>query len=96
VRDYPVTEDELDNLFKAGMFAAFLFFLGTSALGFSISLFKDLSLAADAPKDAVVFWSTVRWVLAVFGLCAYAYGAFEFYRSRNHISRIKAQTTFQE
>jgi hypothetical protein len=96
MRDYPVTEVELDELFRVGIFASVCFFGGTACLGFAITLFKDLALAQGVPADVSIFWQTIRWVSLVAGVMFYVAGAVSFYRNSNHISRIKRETTFDD
>lgn len=95
MRDYPVTEAELDELFAVGLIASLCFFGGTASVGFAVTLFKDLSLAQGVPAETATFWTFARWLSLAVGMLLWAFGGLAFLFHRSRIRRIKKETTFE-
>lgn len=92
MKEYPLTEGELNELAGLGLLATACFSLAAGAFGFAIDVSKDVAFATDLPATAVTFWETLRGVaLALAGVLTLCGGGF-VWRGRSRLSAIKRET----
>ena len=94
LKAYPITEHELSGLAALGVFAGLAFSFASLLLGFAIDLHKDLSITADVPDSARIFWGTLRVVAFVLAVILAAAGAYLLHRGNTKLDRIKDETEF--
>ncbi|MES2834250.1 MAG: hypothetical protein V4707_06035 [Pseudomonadota bacterium] len=96
MKAYPITEHELGGLAALGVFAGLSFSIASLMLGFAIDLHKDLSITADVPEGARIFWGTIRIGAFVMALVLTLVGIYLLNRGNTKLSRIKLETTFDD
>ncbi len=93
VKEYPITEDTLDNIGTLRVSAAFWFAIGSLALGFALSAWQSLELADGSVTDATkASWTAYRNMGAAAAVIAYVAGVFYFLKGKSVIQFVKDNT----
>lgn len=93
VKEYPITEDTLENIGTLRVSAAFWFAIGSLALGFVLSAWQSLSLGGDEVSEtAKATWTTYRNIGGAIALIAYGAGLFYFCKGKSVIKFVKDNT----
>jgi hypothetical protein len=94
VKEYPITEDVLNNIGTLRASAAFWAAVGSLALGFALSAWMSLSLAGSGVDAATTAaWRAYRNLSGVFALFSYAAATFYFFKGKSVIQYVKDSTT---
>jgi hypothetical protein len=96
MKEYPLSEDELNGLTAIGLLATFLFTASGFALGLCIDIWKDMSLASDIPAKQQGIWTTMWWVTAVVFLLTLVGGVLAMVWGKSRLNDIKASTQHDE
>lgn len=92
MREYPLTEGELNELAALGIGATCCLSVAGAMVGFALDVAKDVALADTAPATVRSFWNGVEiagWVGgAVFALA----GLLLILRGRSRLRKIKSET----
>lgn len=94
VKEYPLTERELNALTAFNVVATLCFSLAGFLLALVLDIQRDLMMTADVPTGAKTFWSDIRIAAAVASGLFTAGGVAAFWFGRSEITRIKEETTF--
>lgn len=92
MKEYPLTEGELNELAGIGMLATVCFSLAAALFGFAVDVSKDIAFSTALPATVATFWGALRggaMVLAV--ILALVGGAFVL-RGRSRLNAIKRET----
>lgn len=96
VKIYPVTMEKLDNLARLDLLAGAFFSAATGLFGFSVSITRDLMLAAGVAKEKLQFWAGVDATALVVALVCLGF-AIKFWKDRGtKLKSIENETTFDE
>jgi hypothetical protein len=94
VKQFPITENELNQLDRQGLISALFSGFGATALGFGVNLYKDHflgSIFSEIKLDAL-WWGTV-FCIAV-GVVFLLFGFIEIKSNKGLIKAIKNETKF--
>lgn len=96
VKIYPVTMEKLDNLARLDLLAGAFFSAATGLIGFSVSITRDLMLAAGVAKEKLQFWAGVDATALVVALVCLGF-AIKFWKDRGtKLKSIENETTFDD
>jgi hypothetical protein len=94
LKEYPITEDTLDNIGTLRVSAAFWFAVGSLALGFALSAWQSHALAGnDVDAAAKATWAAYRTIGVVVAVVSYVAGGFYFWKGKSVIQFVKDNTT---
>lgn len=97
VKEYPITEDVLNNIGTLRTSAAFWAAVGSLALGFALSAWMSLSLAGSGVTDAVkATWTAYRNISFIFAVFSYGSAAAYFLKGKSVIRYVKDSTEHDE
>lgn len=94
IKSYPITEDELGQLFWIGLLTSLCFSFTSFLLAVAFNIHLSVSLTQALPDNKAVYWTTLRdvaWILSLFFLLC---GIILVIFGRNRINRIKSKTEF--
>jgi hypothetical protein len=94
IKQYPITEGELKEIFGIGILSSICFTLGTSVIAFGINLYKDGVLAQGLDERTIDSIRWAFWVCFGFGGLLLIAGAAAFIKNNFLIQEIKKQTNF--
>jgi hypothetical protein len=92
VKEYPVTEQVLDNIGTLRLSAAFWCAVGSLALGFALSCWQSLSLASAVDEATKAAWKVYRNVGFGIALIAYLAAVFYFFKGKSVIQYVRENT----
>lgn len=93
LKEYPITEDTLNNIGTLRLSAAFWFSVGSLALGFALSSLQSLFFTGNVSDTARAVWITITIITGIIALIAYAAGGFYFFRGQSVIQFVKDNTS---
>lgn len=97
VKEYPITEDRLDNIGNLRLSSALFSSAGSLGLGFVISTMQSLSLAGGSVDVATkATWTAWCWSVGFFTIVAYAAAAFYFIKGKSAVDYVKENTVHDE
>jgi hypothetical protein len=91
MKEYPLTEGELNELATLGIGATIAFAIMSALLGFAVDVTKDFAFE-DVPAAAKSFWSGLRLAALLFAAASGALGIGLLWRGRNRLRQIKRST----
>ncbi|WP_150102915.1 hypothetical protein [Sideroxydans lithotrophicus] len=94
VKQYPIQEPELEDLFKTGVAATILFSASAWLGNAFVSILVTLSLTTGLPDKIISLWSIISMVSAILAVILFVIGLFFVYNGKNKITAIKKDTTF--
>jgi hypothetical protein len=94
IKQYPITEGELTEIFGIGILSSVCFTIGTGVIAFGINLYKDGILAQGLDERTVdlIKWSS--WGCFGFGALFLIVGVVAFIKNNLLIQGIKKETKF--
>jgi hypothetical protein len=96
VKQYPIQERELDDLFRIGVIATGSLAGASWMFSVSLDVFLNLSLATGLAATTTLIWHTVAWVCGILCLILILAGVVFIYVGNNRIKEIKKETTFSD
>lgn len=94
MKQYPIQEPELEDLFKTGVAATILFSASAWLGNAFVSILVTLSLTTGLPDKIISLWSIISMVSAILAVILFVIGLFFVYNGKNKITAIKKDTTF--
>jgi hypothetical protein len=94
VRQFPITESEINQLDRQGLISALFSGFGAAALGFGANLYKDYFLGSGLSeiKLDALWWGSVLCIIV--GVIFLLFGFIEIKSNKGLIKTIKNETTF--
>ena len=71
MKEYPITEETLDNIGTLRTSASACFAIGSLALGFALSNVQSIALATGVSPVIVATWTAYGWASAIVAVAAY-------------------------
>jgi hypothetical protein len=94
VKQYPLLEPELEDLFKTGIVATVLFSASAWLGNAFISIKVTLSLTTGLPEKTINLWNIISVGSAILAVILFAIGLFFVFNGKSKITTIKNDTTF--
>ena len=93
LKEYPITEDTLDNIGTLRVSAAFWFAVGSLALGFALGSIPALVMAPkDVPTTAFAVSCSLAIMAGVVAVVAYGAGTFYYKKGQSVVQFVKDST----
>lgn len=94
IKSYPITEDELGQLFWVGLLTTLCFSITSFMFAVTFNIHLSLSISQALPDNKAVYWTTLRDVAWYGSLIFLVVGIILVIFGRNRINRIKSKTEF--
>lgn len=96
MKEYPITEETLDNIGVLQTSAASALAVGSLSLGFALSTWQALSLAGDTiPSDIKATWIAYQTAGLILTIGAYFVGLCFYWKKSTVLRKIKHETTHE-
>jgi len=93
MKEYPITEETLDNIGTLRTSASACFAIGSLALGFAISNCQSIALATGVSPVIVATWTAYGQLSGIVAVATYIAGGIFFWKGHGVLKRIKQETT---
>ena len=93
MKEYPITEETLDNIGTLRTSSSLCFAIGSLALGFTLSSAQSLSLAGTGVSEAIAAtWTAYTWAGGIVAFGAYIAGGVFFLKGGSVLRKVKDET----
>lgn len=92
MKEYPLTEGELNELAYTGGFGTLFFSLAAFLLGLWIDVSKDIALSPEVSEAERAFWNAVKVGCLIGAAVAVLIAVLMFWRGYHRLSQIKKET----
>lgn len=94
MKAYPLTEDQLENLFGIDVLAAVCFSIASALLSFSFNVQTSLVILTNIPPDKLGYWEALRSISGILSIFMFFAGwGFVRYR-KNKLAKLKSRMSF--
>ncbi len=92
MKEYPLTEADMNDLAKTGVIAGGSFSLATGLLGFVVNLSKDFAFSSNVQEGVLGFWTGVWWSCIAAAILLFGIAGLTVWRGNERLKQIMRET----